>query len=85
MARPFEAAFFGTIEDISELLLTQPALAPDDLFRLLDQKRDDDRNAWALMLADYPDVDDQDTAIWHQGCEWGYDVVVSLLRDHLSA
>ena len=85
MMRPFEASFFGAIEDISELLLTQPALTPDDLFRLLDLKREYDRDTWALMLADYPDVDDQDTAIWNQGCEWGYDVVVSLLREHLAA
>ena len=85
MARPFEAAFMAAIEDISELFLTQPALAPNDLLTLIDQKRDDDRYAWTLMLADYPGTNDEDSASWHQGWEWGYDLVVSLLRDRLAA
>ncbi len=85
MARPFEAAFLAAIEDISELLLTQPALTPNDLFGLINRKRDDDRYTWAIMLVDYPGTDDEDTAVWSRGWEWGYDTVVSLLRDHLDA
>ena len=70
MARPFEAAFFSAIEDISEFFLAQPALTPNDLFD--------------LMLANYPGTNGQDTDVWNQGWEWGYDTVVSLLREHLA-
>ena len=84
MARPFEAAFFSAIEDISEFFLAQPALTPNDLFDLIDRKRDDDRYTWAIMLANYPGTNGQDTDVWNQGWEWGYDTVVSLLREHLA-
>ena len=84
MVRPFEAAFFSAIDDISEFFIEQPTLTPNDLFDLIARKRDDDRYTWALMLANYPGANGQDTDVWSQGWEWGYDTVVSLLREHLS-